>query len=290
MSFRLRISISCIMNSKFHLLLSVVLFTTTAFITSAQTDSTVYISVGSRYVFFSDSTYKLICQPCDICPPYADQNNIISYGRYVPYGDNALVLTSDPVLNTSDMVMDVEESRAERDCTLIAVDIPAAKDSSDILAPHYFYAIEVLFFKYAVPPRKDTAQKACGMYRREYYQNTPVFYVTHDSLSLPVSIIVKIYPKERSEVSFAQGKYVIKGVANNTFVFHIPQFVTGFLNYKRMQNFVLEKCADGFLGDGVRAYVREDIYNQMNYSPWNFPGCPDWRYHVPWMNLFETSK
>ena len=154
------------MNSKCLLFLSFVLFTTMAPFSSAQTDSTVYISVGSRYIFFSDSTYKLIYQPCDICPPYADENNLMSYGRYIPFGDNALLLTSDPILNISDMVMEVEEFMTEKDSTMIAIDIPATKDSSDMLAPHYFYAIEVLFFKYTVPLREDTVQKACGAYRR----------------------------------------------------------------------------------------------------------------------------
>lgn len=278
------------MNSKFLLFLSVVLFTTMTFISSSQTDSTVYVGVGSRYVFFSDSTYKLIFQPCDICPPYADNNNIVSYGRYISFEDKALILTSDPILNSSDMAMDVEEFKTERDSTMIVVDIPAAKDSSDMLAPHYFYAIEVLFFKYAVSPREDTVQKACGAYRCEFYQNTPVFYVIHDSLSRPATITVKIYPKEQSKVSFAQGKYVINNCANNTFIIHIPQFVTGFLNYERMNNFVLEQCDVGYIGDGTRTYVRKDIYDQLNYSRWNLPSCPNWRYRIPWMDLFKKSE
>lgn len=278
------------MNRNFHSILIIVLFTSMAFFSSAQIDSVVYISVGSRYVFFSDSTYKLIFQPCDICPPYADNNNIISYGRYISFEDKALILSSDPILNFSDMAMDVDEFMTERDSTMISIDIPAAKDSSDMLAPHYFYVIEVLFFKYAEPPREDSVQKACGAYRREFYQNTPVFYITHDSFSRPATITVKIYPKEQSKVSFAQGKYVINNSANNTFIIHIPQFVTGFLNYERMNNFVLEQCDVGYIGDGTRTYVRKDIYDQLNYSRWNFPNCPNWHYRIPWMDLFKKFE
>lgn len=289
MPFKSFISIPYTMNSRFHLFMSVVFFISTTYCSFAQRDSTVYISVGSRYVFFSDSTYKLINQPCDICPPYADNNNIISYGRYVPFGDSALLLTSDPILNTSSMTMGVRESVSERDSLMIVIDIPAAKDSTDMLASHYFYAIEVSFLRYPLPPKENVTQKACDLYRREFYQNNPVFYVTHDSLSCPATIIVKIYPKEQSAVSFAQGKYVINNFESNTFVISIPQFVTGFLNYERMINFVLERCEEGYIGDGTRTYVRKDIYDQRNYSSWNFPSCPNWRYRIPWYDLYPEK-
>ena len=278
------------MSCKFHVLLSVVFITSIIYCSSAQRDSTVFVGIGSDYVFFSDSTYKLICKPCDICPNYADENNVISYGRFVPYGDTALVLTSDPILNTSDMIMYVDESMTNREDIKIVIDIPASKDSSDMLAPHYFYAIKVSFLKYAFNPMRDSVHKACGLFYREYYNNEPVFVITHDSLSLPVSIKVKIYPKEPSKESFAQGFYHIIETTNNTFIIHIPQFVTGFLNYERMNNFVLERCDDGFIGDGSHTYVRKDIYEKKHYSPQNFPSCSNWRYRIPIYDLFQRIE
>jgi hypothetical protein len=275
------------MNRKIHLLLSAFFITAIVFCSSAQKDSTIYVGVGSEYVFFSDSTYKLIFKPCDICPNFADENNIISYGRFVSYGDTALILTSDPILNVSDMTMRVDESTANRKDIKIAINVPASKDSSDMLANHYFYAIEIAFLKYAHNPAKDSTQKACDLFYREFYNNEPVFVVTHDSMSLPVSIKVKIYPKEPSRESFAQGLYHINKTTSNTFIIHIPQFVTGFLNYERMDNFVLERLGIGFIGDGVRTYVREDIYKEKNYSPWNLPECLNWRYCIPHYDLFQ---
>lgn len=275
------------MSYRSLLFLCSVFITTLSFPTSAQKDSITYISIGSKYVFYSDSTYKLINIPCDICPNYADEINIISYGRFMSYGDTALLLTSDTILNTSDITMHVEESITKGGFIKVVIDVPASKDSSNMLMPHYFYAIEVSFLKYAKNPINDSIQAACGLFHREFYQNAPVFYIPYDSLSLPSSIKIKIYPKEPSEVSFAQGLYHIKNAKNNAFVIHIPQFVTGFLNYKRMDNYVLERLGVGFIGDGVRTYVREDVYKEKNYSPWSLPECLNWRYCIPHYDLFQ---
>ena len=185
------------------------------------------------------------------------------------------------------MTMHVEESITKGDFIKVVIDVPASKDSLAMLLPHYFYAIEVSFLKYAKNPIRDSTQAACDMFSREFYNSNPQFFIAHDSLSWPVSIKVKIYPKEPSEESFAQGVYHINNIKNNTFVIHIPQFVTGFLNYKRMNNFVLERFGASFIGDGVRTYVREDIYEEMNYSPWNFPECPNWRYCIPHYDMFQ---
>ena len=97
------------MNLMHRLLLAIVFLFSEMIILPAQSDSVVYMGMGSKYVFFSDSTFKLICIPCDICPNYADNNNLISFGRYVCYGDTALILTSDPILKTNHMSMQVEE-------------------------------------------------------------------------------------------------------------------------------------------------------------------------------------
>lgn len=271
------------MNLMNRLLLAIVFLFTEMVILSAQSDSVVYMGIGSKYVFFSDSTFKLICIPCDICPNYADKNNLISFGRYACYGDTAFILTSDPILKTSHMNMQVEECKTTRKGLIVDVDIPATQDSSDMLAPHYFFGLEIVFLKYPHSENLDRNDsiKAIGLYTREYYQNNPHFEIIPDTFSLPASITVKIYPKEQSRVSFAQGDYYIINKNNNTFIIQIPQFVTGFLNYERMNNKIIEIYKNGIIGDGVRTFVRKDIYDLNNYSPWKWPPSPDWRYRIP---------
>lgn len=250
----------------------------------AQKDSTIYIGIGSYYIFYSDYTYKLVNKPCDICPNYADDNNIISYGTFVPHEDSAFLLTSSPILNPLYLQLDVEEKKINSPNISIMLDVPANKDKGNMLSPQYFYVIDVSFLKYSAPlcfGKDGNNSHAVDLYHKEYFQNDPDFSICCDSLSVPHSIKVTIYPKEMSSVSFAQGDYKIREVTNNSFIIHIPQFVTGFLDYKRMHNFVIERFDNGLIGDGYRTYVRKDIYEQENYSEWNFPVCPNWRYKIP---------
>lgn len=249
----------------------------------SQNDSTVYMGIGSYYVFYSDSTYRLVNIPCDICPPYADNNNLISYGTYISYKDSAFLLTSSPLINPYYLMLEVEEHHADSNIISILLDVPANKDKDNMLSPHYFYAIEISFLKYSSPidSNKCTHHEIVDLYHQEYFQNSPSFQISCDTLCYPMKIKVTIYPKEKSSVSFAQGVYRIQDLTSNNYVIHIPQFITGFLNYQRMSNFVIERFDNGFIGDGIRTFVRKDIYERENYSNWNFPVCPNWRYKVP---------
>ena len=77
----------------------------------SQNDSVIYRGSGSYFVFYSDSTYKLINMPCDICPAFADNNNLLSFGGYVKFKNKAIYLYSDTSLNDVEMnVLDIPEA------------------------------------------------------------------------------------------------------------------------------------------------------------------------------------
>lgn len=240
-------------------------------------DSVKYVGIGSYYVFYKNQTYKYFSTPCDICPPFADNSNLISYGHYSKDAGKAYYLYSDISLNPNKLELLVDEKTTSGNCWVVSLDIPAHKDSADVLAPRYFYCVEMIFLKDSLVSLDYTC--ADLFYSKSYYNETPFFEIPLDGNNNLQQIVVKIYPKQQSEISFAEGIYNVANPLNNYFHIVVPQFVSGFLDYKRMSGYRIELYGDSLIGDGVRTFVREDIYLRENYSPYNFPSCPDWRYH-----------
>ena len=243
-------------------------------------DSVKYIGIGSYYVFYKNQTFKYYSIPCDICPPYADKNNVISYGYYSKDPGRAYYLYSDIGLNSNKLELIVDEKMINEKKREVSLDIPAHKDSADPLGPRYFYCIELIFLKDSFDSMTDVPLLYIDpFYTKSYYSETPFFEIPFDDNNSLRQIVVKIYPKQQSRVSFAEGTYKVTNPLSNSFHIAVPQFVSGFLDYQRMNGFRIELFGDTLIGDGMRTFVREDVYLREHFSPYNFPSCPDWRYH-----------
>lgn len=239
----------------------------------AQSDSIVYKRPGSYFVFYSDSTYKFFNIPCDICPPFADNNNLISFGRYAKYKNKAIYLYSDTILDNIDL--SVIESIDKSPYFKIHVTMPAQEDSSNMLRSHYFYALRIFY--------ERICNDSINYFAQEYYQNNPLFTIPKDSTLHPINITVGIYPKQAAYgKSFFKKKHIVNNKKNNVYTIAIPQFVTGYLDYERMFHYRLDILNKHMIGDSFnqRVYIREDIYRKRNYDDWHFPVCPSWQYRV----------
>lgn len=246
----------------------------------SQNDSVIYRGSGSYFVFYSDSTYKLINMPCDICPAFADNNNLLSFGRYVKFKNKAIYLYSDTSLN--DVEMNVVESKDQTPYFKIHIETPAQEDSLDMLRPHYFYALRIFY--------KRICKDSVNYFHQEYYQNEPQFTIPKDSTIFISNITVCIYPKESAKGKpFTKNRYIVKSNINNIFTISFPQFVTGYLDYLRMFHYRLDIFNKRLIGDSFHqsVYVREDVYIKRKYSSWFFPVCPSWQYKV---SLLNTNK
>jgi hypothetical protein len=244
--------------------------------TFPQQDSVVFKSIGSYYVFYADGTYKLFDIPCDICPPYADNNNLISFGTYIPFKKKAYYLYSDSTLSNEVKVVVSERTDNSPNLT-VNISMPAQKDSSNMLRPHYFYAVSIDYKKIGRATVVDTMTWLV----KDYYQNGSQFILPNDSNLIPLGFTIRIYPKTKvSRRAYAEAHYVIKDNGANVFDFSIPQFVTGYLDYEIMYNYRLDLYGKKIIGDpsSQTVYVREDIYNKRNYSDWYFPVRPSWEY------------
>ncbi len=236
----------------------------------SQKDSVIFMGIDSYFVFYSDSTYKLYYLPCDICPEFADNNNLISFGSYSRYKNKALYLYSDRTLD--EITMTVSESKESIPYLLFYINMPAQEDSTNILRPHYFYSLTVSY--------KIIKEDSIVYFKKDFYQNDPKFIIPIDSACMPINFIVKVYPKSSAKgMPYAQQKY-IPSKDNNVFIITFPQFVSGFLDYRRMYHYRLDIFNKKIIGDSFlqNVYIRNDVYSKKHYSDWYFPICPSWQY------------